>query len=109
MAFRGPPETEALPPNLFFGHRRFAPPLRSGRIPAGGRRPGGSLARIIYGSDYPLMLPIPADPGGADFSRIPRRNRREPGADHRTGGARVLGSNIRKLLPAGLAPAGNRV
>jgi predicted TIM-barrel fold metal-dependent hydrolase len=104
LAFRGPPEAEALPPNLFFD--TAASPLLYG--PGVFRQAADRVgaARIIYGSDYPLML-YPRESRQAGFSRFLGEIAAAGLTAHER--AQVLGSNIRKLLPAGLAPAGNPV
>jgi predicted TIM-barrel fold metal-dependent hydrolase len=104
IAFRGAPAGEALPPNLYFD--TAASPLLYGpevfrraidRVGAG---------NILYGSDYPLIL-------------YPRASR-EPGFGRFLGEidgagldpverAKIMGSNMRRLLSPGLALAQKRV
>jgi predicted TIM-barrel fold metal-dependent hydrolase len=100
LAFRGAAGHEALPSNLYFDTAAspllYEPSVFRQAVDRVG------AARIIYGSDFPLML-------------YPRETR-EPGfarflgeiaaagltADERS---KILGSNVRALLSPGLAPA----
>ena len=104
MAFRGlAPEDGALPPNLYFD--TAASPLL---YPPGVFRQAADrvgAARIIYGSDYPLILHPRAsrEPGFSGFldeiagAGLGDAERRQ-----------ILGENMRGLLPPGLAPVSAR-
>ena len=104
MAFNGAPGGEALPPNLYFDTAASPLLYDCGVF----RRAVGLVGtgRILYGSDYPLLL-HPRVSRAPDFGRFLGEI---AGAgldgDER---ARILGSNIRRLLSAGLAPAQKRV
>ncbi|HEY4989182.1 MAG TPA: amidohydrolase family protein [Opitutaceae bacterium] len=104
LAFRGAPEGDSLPQNLYFD--TAASPLQydTGVFRRALGRVGA--ARILYGSDYPLLL-------------HPRQSR-EPGftrflAEIDSAGLdagerrQILGANMRGLLAPGLAPAKKRV
>ncbi len=101
MAFRGPPgEGESLPPNVYFDTAAspllYTPEVFRQAVDRVGAE------RILYGSDYPLLLyPRQSrEPGfGAFLGEIARC-----GLDEAERG-RILGSNVRSLLlPHGLAP-----
>ena len=104
LAFNGAPGGEPLPPNLYFD--TSASPLL---YDPGVFRRAVSLVgagRILYGSDYPLLL-------HPKVSRTPEFGRflgeiAGAGLDP-ADRAQILGSNIRRLLSAGLAPAQKRV
>jgi len=104
LAFRGAPGGEPLPQNLYFD--TAASPLLHD---SGVFRRAADLvgaARIIYGSDYPLLL-HPREsrkPGFGRFLAEIAAAGLDPGER-----SQILGANIRRLLPAGLAPAQKRV
>jgi hypothetical protein len=103
MAFRSL-EGAALPPNLYFD--TAASPLLYD--PGVFRRAVDRVGpgRIIYGSDYPLILYPKGDrmPSFAPFlDEIASAGLTQAES------AQIMGSNIRRLLPAGLAPARKRV
>jgi hypothetical protein len=104
LAFRTEPEDGPIPPNLFFD--TAASPLLYD--PGVFRRAVDQVGagRILYGSDYPLMLYPRQDraPGFARFLGEIAGAGLTP--DER---AQILGSNIRRLLSPGLAPACERV
>jgi hypothetical protein len=93
MAFRDSPEGESIPPNLYFD--TAASPLLYGVSVF--RRAVDTVGadRIIYGSDYPLMLHprVSRQPGFGRFLR-------EIATADLTAGERseILGLNIRRLL-----------
>jgi predicted TIM-barrel fold metal-dependent hydrolase len=104
MAFRGAPGGEPLPPNLYFDTAasplQYDPGVFSRAVGRVGAR------RIVYGSDYPLLLYPKAsrEPGFRRFlGEIA-----DAGIDPEER-ARILGSNMRGLLAPGLAPAKKRV
>jgi len=104
LAFRGSAGDEALPPNLYFDTAASPLLYDPGVFCQAVDRVGA--AQIIYGSDYPLML-YPRE------ARVPNFNRflGEIAASGLTPDERtaILGSNIRRLLSPGLAPARKRV
>jgi len=105
LAVRGlPAEAGSLPPNLYFD--TAASPLISD--PGVFRRAVDRVGagRILYGSDYPLIL-YPRESRKPGFTRFLDEIDRA-GLD---GGERaaILGANIRRLLAPGLAPASMRV
>jgi predicted TIM-barrel fold metal-dependent hydrolase len=104
MAFRGAPDGEPLPPNLYFD--TAASPLLYGSEvfrQAVGRVGAGN---ILYGSDYPLILhPRSArEPGFARFLGEIAGAGLDPAER-----AQIMGANIRRLLAPGLAPRQKRV
>jgi hypothetical protein len=104
MAFNGAPGGGPLPPNLYFDTAASPLLYDCGVF----RRAVGLVGagRILYGSDYPLLL-YPRLSRAPDFGRfLDEIAGAGLGGDER---ARILGSNIRRLLSAGLAPAIKRV
>jgi predicted TIM-barrel fold metal-dependent hydrolase len=104
MAFRGPPDGEPLPPNLYFDTAASPLLYDAGVFRKAVDRVGAG--RILYGSDYPLLL-HPRQSRTPGFGRF---------LDEIAGSgldplerAQILGSNIRRLLSQGLAPARKRV
>jgi predicted TIM-barrel fold metal-dependent hydrolase len=93
-----------LPDNLYFD--TAASPLLYDRGVFRGAADRVGAARIIFGSDYPLIL-YPREARKPGFSRFLA----EIAAAGLTAGEReaVMGSNIRRLLAPGLAPAIKRV
>ena len=64
------------------------------------------VERILFGSDYPLLL-YPREARRPGFRRFLQE---VDGAGLDAGErAAILGANIRRILPAGLAPAGRPV
>jgi predicted TIM-barrel fold metal-dependent hydrolase len=104
LAFRGSPDGEPLPPNLHFDTAASPLLYDSGVFRRALERVG--LERIIYGSDYPLLLYPRAsrEPGFGRF--LEEISGAGLGPAER---AAILGANIRRLLSAGLAPAPKRV
>jgi hypothetical protein len=104
LAFRGAPDGQPLPPNLYFD--TAASPLLYGSEVFRQAADRVGSANILYGSDYPLIL-------------HPRRSRKPgftaflgeiAGAGLRPSErAQVLGSNMGRLLSPGLALARKRV
>ncbi len=104
LAFNGAPGGEPLPPNLYFDTAASPLLYDSGVFRRAVARVGAG--RILYGSDYPLLL-------HPRVSRVPEFGRflgeiTGAGLDPEER-AQVLGTNIRRLLSAGLAPAQGRV
>jgi predicted TIM-barrel fold metal-dependent hydrolase len=104
LAFRGAPGGEPLPPNLYFDTAASPLLYDAGVFRRAVERVGA--ARIIYGSDYPLLL-YPRESRTPGFGRF---------LDEIAGAgldpaerAQILGSNMRRLLSQGLAPARKRV
>jgi len=104
LAFKGAPGGEPLPPNLYFDTAASPLLYDAGVFRRAVERVGAG--RVLYGSDYPLLLHPRA-------SRTPEFGRflgeiagAGLGPQER---AQILGSNIRRLLSAGLAPAQERV
>jgi predicted TIM-barrel fold metal-dependent hydrolase len=105
LAFRDFPGIEgALPSNLYFD--TAASPLLYGTEVFRGAVDRVGAGRIIYGSDYPLLL-YPREVRKPGFARFLG----EIAGAGLTEGEReaVLGSNFRELLAPGLAPARKRV
>jgi predicted TIM-barrel fold metal-dependent hydrolase len=104
MAFRGAPGGGPLPPNLYFD--TAASPLLYDPDVFGSAIGLVGAARILYGSDYPLLLHPKASrsPGFGRF--LGEIAAAVPDAAQR---GQILGSNMRRLLSAGLAPAKKRV
>jgi predicted TIM-barrel fold metal-dependent hydrolase len=105
LAFRDPPEDQGpLPPNLYFD-TAASPLLYDGGV---FRRAIDRVGaeRVIFGSDYPLIL-YPREGRRPGFARFLG----EVAGAALTEGERaaVLGSNIRRLLAPGLAPARGRM
>jgi predicted TIM-barrel fold metal-dependent hydrolase len=104
LAFRGSGDGEELPANLYFDTAASPLLYDPGVFRRAVDRVGA--ARILYGSDYPLMLYPRAsrDTGfGRFLAEIAAAGLTE---DER---AQILGSNIRRLMSEGLAPARERV
>lgn len=103
MAFRGH-EGEALPPNLYFD--TAASPLLYD--PGVFRRAVDAVGagHILYGSDYPLILYPKGErvPSFAPFLREIAAAGLTPEESEQ-----IMGANMRRLLPRGLAPARNPV
>ena len=104
MAFRGLPDGQTLPENLYFDTAASPLLYDPGVYRRAVDRVGAG--RIIFGTDYPLLV-------------YPRQTR-EPGFGlflEEIAGAgldpaerrQILGGNLRKLLSPGLAPRGNPV
>ncbi len=104
LAFRGLPDGAPLPANLYFD--TAASPLLY--PPDVFRRAAGLVGadRILYGSDYPLLL-YPRESRKPGFARFLGDIAR-CGLGEAERGA-ILGSNIRRLLAPGLAHARKRV
>jgi hypothetical protein len=104
LAFREAEGAAQLPENLYFDTAASPLLYRPAVFREAIDRVGAG--RIIYGSDYPLML-YPRSGDGPGFSRFL--------ADISAAGLtpaerdQILGSNIRRLLSPGLAPARERV
>jgi predicted TIM-barrel fold metal-dependent hydrolase len=105
MAFRGPgPGDGPLPPNLYFDTAASPLLYPPGVFRQAVDRVGAD--RILYGSDYPLRL-YPGDRDGPGFGRFLAEV-----AGSGLGEAelrQVLGGNLRRILPAALAPGAKRV
>jgi len=105
LAVRGSPlEGEALPPNLYFDTAASPLLYEPGVFRKAVDRVGA--ARILYGSDYPLIL-YPRETRRPGFKRfLGEIARAGLDSDERAG---ILGANVRRLLSPGLAPARKRV
>jgi predicted TIM-barrel fold metal-dependent hydrolase len=104
LAFRGSAGDEALPPNLYFDTSASPLLYDSGVFRQAVSRVGAG--HIVYGSDYPLML-YPRESRTPGFTRfLGEIAAAGLTADERS---QILGSNIRRLLSPGLAPASKRV
>jgi hypothetical protein len=103
MAFRGLPGGEGLPHNLFFD-TAASPLLYGGEVfRQAADRVGAD--RILYGSDYPILLHF-RESRRPELARF-IRDIRSSGLTQAELGL-VLGANARRLLP-GLAPRGKAV
>jgi hypothetical protein len=105
LAFRAPaPEHGPLPANLYFD-TAASPLLYDTKVFRSAVDRVGAQ-RIIFGSDYPLIL-YPREGRKPGFARFLG----EVAAAGLTAGEReaILGSNIRRLLAPGLAPARKRM
>jgi predicted TIM-barrel fold metal-dependent hydrolase len=104
LAFRGRPEGEELPPNLYFDTAASPLLYSSSVLLQALERVGPS--RILYGSDYPLLT-YPKDSRKPGFTRFLGElgGLGVPKADLE----QVLGGNITRLLTPGLAPAQDHV
>ena len=93
-----------LPPNLYFDTAASPLLYDIGIFRRAVDRAGAS--RILYGSDYPLML-YPRDSRRRGFMRFLDEIDRAglSGAERDA----ILSGNIRRIIPAGLAPAGKAV
>jgi hypothetical protein len=99
MAFRGAPGGAPLPRNLYFD--AAASPLLYGPWVHAQACARAGADRILFGSDYPLML----------YPKVSREPRLKPFVDEVLGAgvapadaAAILGGNMRSLLRGGLAP-----
>lgn len=89
---------EGLPPNVYFDTAASPLLYDSGAFRRAVARVGA--ARIVYGSDYPLIL-YPGESRRPGFGRfLGEINQAGLGAGDREA---ILGSNIRRLLPPGIA------
>jgi len=104
MAFRGAPGGGPLPPNIYFD--TAASPLLYGPEVFRQAVDRVGASRILYGSDYPLILYPRAsrEPGLARFVGEIEGAGLDPAER-----AQLMGSNMRRLLSPGLAPGPNRV
>jgi len=104
LAFSGLAGGEPLPGNLYFDTAASPLLYDSGVFRKAVHRVGAG--RILYGSDYPLLVyprtskkpdfrPFLAEIGAAGLSPAER--------------GQILGANLRRLLPEGLAPGRKRV
>jgi uncharacterized protein len=93
MAFRGPPDGKPMPPNLYFDTAASPLLYDTGVFRLALDRVGAE--RIIYGSDYPLMLHprLSREPGFTRFLAEIASAGLAPGER-----ADILGLNIRRLL-----------
>jgi uncharacterized protein len=105
MAVRGAGlEGETLPPNLYFDTAASPLLYEPGVFRMAADRVGAG--RILYGSDYPLIL-YPRQARRPGFKRfLDEIARAELDSGERAG---ILGSNIRRLLSPGLAPTRKQV
>ena len=104
LALRGAPGEGELPSNLFFDTAASPLLYDPGAFRRAVDRVGAG--KILYGSDYPLIL-YPGDSRRPGFGRfLDEIGRAGLDAGER---AAILGANIRRLLPPGLAPARKRV
>jgi hypothetical protein len=104
LAFRGSSGDEPLPPNLHFDTAASPLLYDPGVFRQAVDRVGAG--HILYGSDFPLML-YPREARETGFTRFLG----EIAAAGLTAAEReeILGSNMRRLLSPGLAPAIKRV
>ena len=104
LAFNGAPDGGPLPPNLYFD-TAASPLLYDSSVFQKAVALVGA-GRILYGSDYPLLL-HPRVSRKPEFARFLGEI---AGAGLGPGDrAQILGSNIRRLLSADLAPTQKRV
>src|SRR6202142_1863462 len=102
LAFRD--QHGPLPPNLYFD--TAASPLLYDSSVFRRAVDRAGAARVIYGSDYPLIL-YPRETRKAGFGRFLGELAGAGLTDHER--AAILSSNIRRLLAPGLAPVRKRV
>jgi predicted TIM-barrel fold metal-dependent hydrolase len=105
LAARGlPGETGSLPPNLYFDTAASPLLYDPGVFRRAVDRVGAE--RILFGSDYPLLL-YPREARLPGFRRF--LDEVEAAGLDAAERAAILGANIRRILPAGLAPARSAV
>lgn len=104
LAMRGAPDGGPLPENLYFDTAASPLLYDSGVFRRAVSRVGAG--RILYGTDYPLIV-FPRKERGPGFGGFLEMT---AGAGlTREEGEQIMGSNMRRLLSRGLAPAQGRV